>query len=62
MSLKSSLFIRQSNFEKNIRFIFRMDFQLSQEMKNRIEKNDQQERLDYEVSIFINVSVVNLKI
>ena len=39
-----------------------MDFQLSQEMKNRIEKNDQQERLDYEVSIFINVSVVNLKI
>ena len=52
MSLKSSLFIRQSNFEKNIRFIFRMDFQLSQEMKNRIEKNDQQERLDYDVSNF----------
>jgi len=25
-----------------------MDFQLSQEMKNRIEKNDQQERLDYD--------------
>ena len=30
-----------------------MDFQLSQEMKNRIEKNDQQERLDYEVSSII---------
>ena len=29
-----------------------MDFQLSQEMKNRIEKNDQQERLDYDVSSF----------
>ena len=29
-----------------------MDFQLSQEMKNRIEKNDQQERLDYDVSNF----------
>ena len=33
-----------------------MDFQLSQEMKNRIEKNDQQERLDYEVSIITFLS------
>ena len=36
-----------------------MDFQLSQEMKNRIEKNDQQERLDYDVSIFFCPNELN---
>jgi len=30
-----------------------MDFQLSQEMKNKIEKNDQQERVDYDVSGYL---------